>query len=298
MWDVARLLHRRKIWKTDFFSIREALALSSRARPRRSAVSSVNRIALLLLVSTSIIGWSGISFAYRPFDSTDAAVADVGQLEVELGPVQFRRTNEEQTVIAPAYVLNFGFVKNWELVLEGRREHSLPPADDTRNRFVGDALFFKGVLREGALQDKSGPSVAVEFGPLLPGLNDEQGWGAAWLGIVSQRWSGGTIHFDLGIALTREHRSDLFVGTIFEGPYDWTVRPVAEVVYEREFNTIELYSVLGGAIWKVSDDLSFDFGVREAWVNRQPVTEIRAGLTFAISAQKDAMQRSSQLLRR
>jgi hypothetical protein len=50
-------------------------------------------------------------------------------------------------------------------------------------------------------------------------------------------------------------------------PYDWTVRPVAEVVYEREFNTIEIYSVLGGAIWKVSDDLSFDFGFREAWFN-------------------------------
>src|SRR6266568_267241 len=121
--DVAHLLHRRKIWKTDFFSIWGTLALSIRARPRRSAVSSVNRIALLLLVSTSIIGWSGISFAYRPFDSTDAAVADVGQLEVELGPVGFRRTDEERTIIAPAYVLNFGFAKNWELVLEGRGEH-------------------------------------------------------------------------------------------------------------------------------------------------------------------------------
>jgi len=59
------------------------------------------------------------------------------------------------------------------------------------------------------------------------------------------------------------------VGTIFEGPYDWTVRPVAEVVYEREFNTVEIYSVLAGAIWKVSDDLSFDVGFREAWVNRR-----------------------------
>ena len=165
--------------------------------------------ALLLLVSVPIIGWSGISFAYRPFDSTDAAVAAARQLEVEFGPVQFRRSNEEQTVIAPAYVLNFGFAKDWELVLEGRREHSLPPADDTRARFVGDALFLKGVLREGALQDKSGPSVAVEFGPLLPGLHDEQGWGASWVGIVSQRWSGGTIHFNLGAALTREPTSSL-----------------------------------------------------------------------------------------
>ena len=176
-------------------------------------MGSASRTALLLLVSISIIGWSGISFAYRPFDSTDAAVADVGQLEVELGPVEFRRANEQQTLIAPDYVLNFGFVKNWELVLEGRGEHPLPPADDTRSRFVGDGLFFKGVLREGVLQDKSGPSVAVEFGPLLPGLNDEQGWGASWLGIVSQRWSGGTIHFDLGAALTRDHFGDLFIGT-------------------------------------------------------------------------------------
>ena len=253
--------------------------------------------ALLLLVSTSIIGWSGISFAYRPFDSTDAAVADVGQLEVELGPVGFRRTDAERTVIAPAYVLNFGFAKNWELVLEGRGEHPLPPAEDTQSRFVGDALFLKGVLREGALQDKSGPSVATEFGILLPGINDERGVGASWLGIVSQRWSWGTIHFDVGAALTREHRADLFVGTIIEGPYDRTVRPVAEVVYEREFNTKETFAVLGGAIWRVRDNLSFDVGLREAWVNRRPETELRAGLTFAISPQKDAVQRSMQWVR-
>src|SRR5215469_18111589 len=87
------------------------------------AMDSRSRTALLLLVSTSIIGWSGISFAYRPFDSTDAAVADVGQLEVELGPVQFRRSEEERTLIAPAYILNYGFAKDWELVLEGRGEH-------------------------------------------------------------------------------------------------------------------------------------------------------------------------------
>src|SRR6266700_6318719 len=100
-------------------------------------MGSRSRTALFLLVSTSIIGWSGISFAYRPFDSTDAAVADVGQLEVELGPVQFRRTNEEQTVIAPAYVLNFGFVKNWELVLEGRGDHPLAPVEETPRRSAG-----------------------------------------------------------------------------------------------------------------------------------------------------------------
>jgi len=99
-------------------------------------------------------------------------------------------------------------------------------------------------------------------------------------------------------ALTRDHHADLFVGTILEGPYDWTIRPVAEVVYEREFGVEERFSVLGGAIWKVRDNLSLDVGVREAWVNRRPETNVRAGLTFAFSVQQEAMQRASQLQQR
>jgi hypothetical protein len=261
-------------------------------------MSSTSRIALCLLVSGSFISWPGNSFAYRPFESTDAAVADVGELETELGPAGLRRSDTERTVIAPKYVINYGFAKNWELVLEGQGEHPQPPAEDTRSRLVGNGLFLKGVLREGALQNKTGPSVATEFGVLLPGINDEPGIGASWLGIVSQRWSWGTVHFDVGAALTREQRADLFVGTIIEGPYDWKVRPVAEVVYEREFNTTERFSVLGGAIWRVRDNLSFDVGVRKAWVNSRPETELRAGLTFAFSVQQEAIKRSSRVLGR
>jgi outer membrane receptor protein involved in Fe transport len=261
-------------------------------------MSPTKRMALLLQLSACFVGWAENSFAYRPFDSTDAAVADVGEFETELGPVQFRRSDEERTLIAPAYVFNYGFTKNWELVLEGRVEHPQPPADDTRSRLVGDGLFLKGVLREGVLQDKSGPSVATEFGVLLPGVNDEPGVGASWLGIVSQRGSWGTVHFNVGAALTRQQHFDLFLGTIVEGPYDWKVRPVAEVVYEREFNMTETFSVLGGAIWRVRDNLSFDFGLRQAWVNSQPQTELRAGLTFAFSVQQEAMQRSSRNLTR
>jgi hypothetical protein len=257
-----------------------------------------NRTGLLLLASIFTIGWSGISVAYRPFDSTDAAVADVNQVEIELGPVQFRTSNSERTVIAPAYVINYGFAKDWELVLEGRGEHPLSSAEDTQSRLLGNALFLKGVLREGVLQDKSGPSIATEFGPLLPGAGDEHGWGASWLAVVSQRWSGGTIHFNLETALTHEHHGDVFVGTIFEGPYDWTVRPVAEVTYEREFTAMETFSLLAGAIWKINDDFAVDVGIRQAWVNRQPVTEIRAGVTFAISQQKEILERSSRAMRK
>jgi hypothetical protein len=244
-------------------------------------LTSANRPVLFLLACAAAVAASRPAFAYRPFDFTDAAVADVNELEIELGPAQFRRSQDERTLTAPIYVVNYGFAKNWELVLDGRGEHPLAPAEDTRSRLVGNALSLKGVLREGALQDKSGPSVATEFGVLLPGVNDEQGFGASWLWVVSQRWSWGTIHFNAEAELTRDHNADLSVGAIIEGPFDWTVRPVAEVRYEREFNVAETASVLVGGIWRVRDNLAFDVGVREAWVNQRPETELRAGLTFA-----------------
>jgi hypothetical protein len=68
---------------------------------------------------------------------------------------------------------------------------------------VTEALL-KYVLREGALQNKSGPSIATEFGLLLPGINAEPGVGASWAAIVSQRWDWGTTHFNVATSITRD----------------------------------------------------------------------------------------------
>ena len=65
------------------------------------------------------------------------------------------------------------------------------------------------MLREGVLQDKTGPSVATEFGLLLPGIRDEHGTGASLAGIVSQRWEWGTLHLNTAAALTRDQHADL-----------------------------------------------------------------------------------------
>ena len=248
--------------------------------PIRRSIAA--KVAVPIILSLAVLLEPRQASAYRPFDLTDAAVADFGEIEVEYGPLQFRQDDSGRTLIAPAVVINYGFVKNWELVLEGRGEHPLASADDNRSRFVDDAVSLKGVLREGVLQGKTGPSVATEFGVLLPELHGVPNAGASWALIVSDRWSWGTMHFNVGTAWTREQHGDVFVGTIVEGPYDWTVRPVAEVLYEREFDTKETFAGLIGLIWKVRDNLALDFGVREAWVNGRPETEIRAGLTFAV----------------
>jgi hypothetical protein len=136
------------------------------------------------------------------------------------------------------------------------------------------------VLREGALQEKAGPSVATEFGLLLPGLNDEPGVGGSVAGIVSYRFPDVTAHFNAQAAVTRQRHGDVFLSTIVEGPFYWKVRPVAEVAYEREGGRFEIVSGLIGAIWPVRDNLAFDVGVREGRINDRSLTEIRVGLTF------------------
>ncbi len=220
------------------------------------------------------------AFAYRPFDGTDAAVAEPGELEVELQPAGVQREGATTTLIAPWTVLNFGLNDDWEAVFEGRGETPLVPSASTELREGG--AFLKHVVVPGSLQDKSGPSVATEFGVLLPDSTGDSGVGASWAGIVSQRWDWGTVHFNAETALTRDHHADVFIGTILEGPSKWKVRPVAEVFYEKEFGQQETVSGLVGLIWQANDKLSFDVAYRYAVTNGRPVNEIRAGLTFAM----------------
>jgi len=141
-------------------------------------------------------------------------------------------------------------------------------------------VFLKYVLEPGALQDKPRPSIATEFGPLLPGINGDPGLGFSWAGILSQRWDWGTIHFNVEINLTRDQHAELFLDAIIEGPFKWPIRPVAEVFYDNDFGAAQEFSGLIGAIWQVRDTLSLDIASRYALINSRPVNELRAGVTF------------------
>jgi hypothetical protein len=112
-----------------------------------------------LLVILLFPAWA---WAYRPFVSTDAAVADPKEFEIELGYFNLEHTRHDNTITTPSLVLNYGFVTNWEAVAEFSVEAS-PEFEVT-----DPGLFVKGVLKEGVLQDKPGLSIAVEAGVLLP----------------------------------------------------------------------------------------------------------------------------------
>jgi hypothetical protein len=218
------------------------------------------------------------AWAYRPFDGTDAAVADPGEVEIEFQPAGTLWVDGQPLLVAPDIVYNYGLIKDWELVLQGTGLTPLSPSEPTE--LVAGGAFLKNILREGVLQDKTGPSIATEFGVLTPDSIGPSKFGAIISGIVSQRGDWGTIHLNADVALTREQRGDVFAGAIIEGPYQWKVRPVAEIFYEEEFGIFHSVSGLVGAVWQVNDKLSFDVAYRHALTNGRPVDEIRAGMTF------------------
>jgi hypothetical protein len=239
---------------------------------------SVRTLRLLGLLTCSL-GLAAVpAYAYRPFDSTDAAVAEPAKCEVELGPVGYLSESDGRFLVAPAVILNFGFTRRVELVVEGKNAWMLAN-DWSAPQLRDNAISVKVVVREGDLQEKSGPSLAIEVSTLLPSGPDEHGVGQALTGIASKRWTHGAVHLNVTVGVTRSHQFAQSAGLIAEGPSSWPVRPVLELVAERDDGTTT--SGVVGAIWQPHDHLAVDAGWRHARVDGFAGNEFRAGMTFS-----------------
>jgi hypothetical protein len=242
-----------------------------------SLESEMRRILLCLLGFL----FAHPAYAYRPFNSTDAAVAERGGMELECGPLGYVVDDHGRFLVIPSFILNFGIAENWEVVLEGRNfllVQAMSP--DRRDTLRETALSLKGILRQGSLQENhSGPSVGLEVGILLPGIGTDPGVGASVAGIVSQRWSALTVHVNGTLLVTHEHTLGGVAGAIVEGPSRWAVRPVAEVVVEQ--NSVRTVSGVVGGIWQVRHGLSLDAGWRIARADGATLREFRTGFTWA-----------------
>jgi hypothetical protein len=254
----------------------------------------VRRTAALLFAGAAAF-LSSRADAYRPFDGTDADVAELGSFELELGPAHWYDDNGQNYLIAPATVLNFGIFDGTELVIDFQDYVALGPLNGRPAVALEDTdVLVKHVFREGVLQGKTGLSIAVEAGPLLPEINGTNAFGASVDAIFSYRWSWGTVHFNEWPEYSREHNLNLFSGVIVEGPHEWVVRPVSEVYVDKELNGNLAGSVLVGAIWTVKESFVLDLGVRGARVGNDDVAEVRLGLTLAIPLWEKAENAAAQ----
>lgn len=247
------------------------------------AASCAVALALVLLPSAA--------HAYRPFDSTDADVAEYGEFELELAPIGYLRGPTENSVPIVGNslplsfaVANFGFAPGWEFVAQGlglvsfgKRNAASFVVDDT-------GVFVKHVFKEGTLQGVRGVSFAMELGFLLPEASTDV-VGFSIDNIVSYRWKPVTAHFNFQISKTQDDHFDLFGGVIIEGPSTWRVRPVSELLVEDELGERAQESALVGLIWRVNEHLDINLAGRVARVTTADFgttlgLEARGGLTI------------------
>jgi hypothetical protein len=219
--------------------------------------------------------------AYRPFDQTDAGVAETGDVELELGPIGYLHDPTGSTYI-PGFILNYGVVHRVELVFDAHHAFVFGGPDvEARRQQLDSALLAKVVVREGVLQDRQGPSVAIEAGALLPTVPVAGGAGVAVTAIASERWPALALHLDAEGDYTRDGTFAFIGGFIIEGPDAWTVRPVGEFLFSQETSLPVTVSGLAGAIWRATPHLAFDAAFRLADEEGEREIEIRAGLTWS-----------------
>jgi hypothetical protein len=222
--------------------------------------------------------------AYRPFDQTDADVAELHVVELEVGPVDFQRS-PGSTAYEPLFVFNYGFWDAWEVVVDSQIGSADAAANVAQTWQAEVGLLVKHVLRKGSLQEGTGPSVATEIGLLLPPLPSQpgDGVGASVAVMVSQKWENVTLHLNVEGDYTRTHQPDGVFGFIAEGPERWTVRPVAEAYWEIQTGIRPTLSGLLGAIWQVNKQFSLDAAVRVASESQVPLQELRVGFTWSFA---------------
>src|SRR2546428_5653042 len=233
-------------------------------------------IFLFLIFSPSLV------LGYRPFVSTDAAVADVKKMEIELGYFNWERERGQNTFIVPKAILNYGLIHNLELVGEfAVEEPSRGPV-----RLADPALSLKAVLKEGVLQEKDGVSFAVEAGPLLPSTNkEEKRFGFEGIGILSGKLEPLTYHVNFGGGVDRARNNPFVVwGLIAELPITPKLRLVGEINGESVRGNRPDNSALIGFIWKSPlSNLSIDAGIRRGISSAAADWMFTTGLTFSFS---------------
>jgi len=230
------------------------------------------------------------AYAYRPFISTDAAVADLHQVEIEMGvfnwaqngnPAVNSTTNANTSrnfYTVPQTVLNYGVVDRVELVGQFNVDEI-----GGNTQFADPELNVKVVAKEGFLQNKPGDSFAFETSLLIPSpLTGEERFGFQETGIWSHRFGDFIFHVNVGPGIAQDSTEGfIYLGTIAEHPITRTLRAVGEISVQDTVAETPDNSGLLGLIWDTPrPDLALDAGLRRGLSNDAPSWLITLGFSY------------------
>lgn len=200
-------------------------------------------------------------------DTNDAMVVEHGSMALELQPIGYLQTligDEEHYLVVPSAQLYWGLAEGWDVLYLTRGFGLLDDAmGDSPYAIAEQMIAFRAMLRDGAYSDEEaeGPSVTLQVGVLLPGIEAETGAGASVALLFAQQWDAGTLHLNAWANLTQARTFELFLSAVMEGPPDWSVRPTVEVYFDVDDGEPYLSGLLG-AVGDVTDEFSIQAGAR------------------------------------
>jgi hypothetical protein len=247
------------------------------------------RSTITTLATALLIAIGSPAYAYRPFISTDAAVADPHQVEIEMGVLNWAQNGNPSAgsntnagarnfFTVPQTVLNYGVVDRVELVGQFNVDEI-----GGNTQFADPALNVKVVAKEGFLQNKPGDSFAFETSLLIPSpLTGEERFGFQETGIWSHPIGGFIFHVNVGPGIAQDSTEGfLFLGTIAEHPITKTLRAVGEISVQDTVSETPDNSGLVGLIWDTpKPDLALDVGLRRGLSSDAPDWLVSMGFSY------------------
>ena len=254
------------------------------AQWKRRLIAEILVPIFALLALTCVLACIAVrpASAFRPFDGSDARVAEPHLFELEMSPISYARMGNERSLIAPQIALNYGTGSGFEFSLEGESVMLMHPAPEGASPQLEEAaLECKKVLRQGVLQKKKGPSIATEGSVAFPSRGESHvGFGTSL--IVSQPLSSARtmLHFNAELARTQSQQTGRFVSMILEGPEAWPIRPVGELSWERVGDETGARGFLAGLIWQTRQGLTMDAAAKILDGAEAHGLELRTGFTW------------------
>jgi hypothetical protein len=93
---------------------------SQSARPKKRYPHKNARWIKFIVAGFScsgLVAFLAPALAFRPFDGTDAEVAELNHFDIELQPFGALQEGPDKKLVAPEAVINYGFAKDWEAQL-------------------------------------------------------------------------------------------------------------------------------------------------------------------------------------
>jgi hypothetical protein len=233
----------------------------------RSSSLRIARFAPSTIVAVVALGFAPARGAAYLIDANDARVVDHGTVELELQPAGYLQTligDEVQYLVAPSAQIHWGFGDGWDVLLLTRGFGVLGGGvGESPYSLAEQMVAFRAMLRDGRYSDEDaeGPSLTLQVGALLPGVEAEPGVGATAALLFAQQWDEGTLHLNAWANLTQARIFNLFLAAVVEGPGAWPVRPTVEVFFDVDDGEPYLSGLLG-AVGDVDDAFSIQAGAR------------------------------------